>query len=105
MLPEADFRRLSLLQRQLAEALVNEDWPSMGELNTSITQSLERLSADGKLTQDTMRRLAPLKNLHAEVLRACATECDRLRAILQRHTEFGEGRQAYSLVDTVQGVD
>lgn len=105
MLLEADFRGLSLLQRELAQTLVTQDWARISELNTLITQRLEHLREDGQLTEDTKIRLAPLKRLHAEVLRACATECDRLRAILQCHTEFGEGRQAYSLLDTVQGVD
>ena len=103
MLPEPDFRRLSQLQTLLAQALVKQDWMRMGELNTQITESLQRLQDSGTLTAEALSKLTPLKQLHAQVLNSCANECERLKAILERHTELGEGRQAYSLLDSAPG--
>lgn len=103
MLPEDDLRRLSKLKPLLSEAHAKADWPRIGELNTLITQSLQRLRSAGALTEDALEELAPLKKLHGHVLISCTDECLRLKAILDRHTEFGEGRQAYSLVDSAHG--
>ncbi|MHC8306794.1 hypothetical protein [Pseudomonas sp. PB3P13] len=103
MLPEADLRRLLQLQQPLADAQVKQDWARIGELNALITQSLQRLRDAGALTEKALVELAPLKKLHGQVLSSCTDECMRLKAILDRHTEFGEGRQAYSLVDSAQG--
>lgn len=103
MQPEVDRRRLSRLEVLLAEALVNQDWTRIGELDTLIAQSLRRLQASGALTEQLLAQLAPLKHLHGRALGACADECQRLKTVLERHTTFGEGRQAYSLADSVQG--
>lgn len=97
MQPEADRRRLLRLEVLLAEALAARDWARMGELDTLIAQSLGRLRAGGALTPEVRAQLAPLKRLHGQALGVCADECQRLKAILGRHTEFGDARQAYSL--------
>lgn len=103
MQPEVDRRRLSRLEVLLAEALTAQDWTRIGELDTLIAQSMRRLHGSGALTEQVLAELAPLKRLHGRALGACAAECQRLKTILECHTAFGEGRQAYSLVDSVQG--
>ncbi|CAG8871069.1 hypothetical protein PS627_04265 [Pseudomonas fluorescens] len=103
MPPEVDRRRLSRLEVLLAEALIAQDWTRIGELDTLIGQCMRRLHSSGALTEQVLAELAPLKRLHGRALGACADECHRLKTILDRHTSFGEGRQAYSLANIVQG--
>lgn len=99
---DTDRRRLLRLEVLLAEALADRDWTRIGELDALIGLSLRRLQANGALTPRLLAELAPLKRLHGRALGSCADECQRLKTILERHTEFGEGRQAYALVDSAQ---
>lgn len=105
MPPVAEFSRLAQLQELLAEALVREDWVRIGEIDGLIRRCLERLQDARPLNDETRRKLAPLKALHGHALQACARECARLSTILANHTDYAEGRQAYSLADSLQGVN
>lgn len=105
MPPAAEFTRLALLQELLAEALAKEDWVRIGEVDGLIRRCLERLQDAQPFNNETRRKLAPLKALHGHALQACARECARLSLILANHTDYAEGRQAYSLADSLQGVN
>lgn len=98
----ADLRRLAHLRQCLTEALANEDWPRIHQIDLLIRQGLQRLNAGGELSAHTLGELATLKALHGQALQACTRECQRLSALLVSHTEYGEGRSAYSLADSVQ---
>ena len=98
----ADLRRLAQLHKLLGDALAKEDWPRIREIDLLIRQGLQRLDAEGALNPRTLNELAPLKARHGQALQACARDCQRLSALLASHTEHGEGRSAYSLVDSVQ---
>ena len=102
---EAEFNRLAHLQKLLAEGLAKEDWVRIGEVDGLIRQCLERLQDAQPFNDETRRKLAPLKALHGHALQACARECARLSQILANHTDYAEGRQAYSLADSLQGVN
>ena len=102
---EAEFNRLAHLQKLLAESLAKEDWVRIGEVDGLIRQCLERLQNAQPFNDETRRKLAPLKALHGHALQACARECARLSQMLANHTEYAEGRQAYSLADSLQGVN
>ena len=103
MLPTNDLRRLDRLGQLLGAALAGEDWARIGEIDLLIRQGLQRLSVAGELGAETQARLEPLKALHARALQACTRECQRVGSLMGRHTEHGEGRRAYSLLDSVQG--
>ena len=103
MLPTNDLRRLDRLGQLLGEALASKDWARIGEIDLLIRQGLQRLSVAGELGAETQARLEPLKALHAQALQACTRECQRVGSLMGRHTEHGEGRRAYSLLDSVQG--
>lgn len=103
MLPTNDLRRLDRLGQLLGAALAGEDWARIGEIDLLIRQGLQRLSVAGELGAETQARLEPLKVLHAQALQACTRECQRVGSLMGRHTEHGEGRRAYSLLDSVQG--
>lgn len=100
-----DVRRLAQLQHRLGEMWQEHDWAGIVELDGVIRQQLQRLHDIGPLTEEAVARLAPLKQLHAQVLEAGYTEYQRLRVILSQHVEHSEGRNAYSLADSVQGVE
>lgn len=102
---EAEFNRLAHLQKLLAEGLAKEDWVRIGEVDGLIRQCLERLQNAQPFNDETRRKLAPLKALHGHALQACARECARLSQMLANHTEYAEGRHAYSLADSLQGVN
>lgn len=104
MPPVAEFSRLAQLQELLAEALVREDWVRIGEIDGLIRRCLERLQDAQPFNDETRRKLASLKALHGHALQACARECARLSQMLANHTDYAEGRQAYSLADSLQGV-
>lgn len=103
MLPKADLRRMERLRLLLAESVAQEDWSRIAQIDVLIRQSLQRLSATGELSAQARAELAPLKALHGQALHTCARECQRLRGLLERHTEHGEGRNAYSLAGSAQG--
>lgn len=103
MLPEVDLQRLEHLRLLLCEALGKEDWPRIGEIDSLIRLGLQRLRAEGELSAPLVAALAPLKALHGQALQACALECQRVSGLLRSHTEHGEGRRAYSLLESVQG--
>ena len=103
MLPTNDLRRLDRLGQLLGEALASKDWARIGEIDLLIRQGLQRLNVAGELGAETQARLEPLKALHARALQACTRECQRVGSLMGRHTEHGEGRRAYSLLDSVQG--
>lgn len=102
---EAELRRLAHLQGLLSKALAKEDWVRIGEVDRSIRLCLERLQDAQPFNDETRITLAPLKALHGHALQACARECARLSQILANHTDYAEGRQAYSLADSLQGVN
>ena len=104
MTPAADLSRLAQLQKLLAEALAKEDWVRISEVDGLIRLCLERLQDARPFNAETRRKLAPLKALHGHALQACARECARLSQMLANHTDYAEGRQAYSLADSLQGV-
>lgn len=101
----ADFNRLAQLQGLLAEALAKEDWGRISEVDGLIRLCLERLQDARPFNDAIQLKLAPLKALHGHALQACARECARLSQILANHTDYAEGRQAYSLADSLQGVN
>lgn len=103
MLSTNDLRCLDRLGQLLGAALAGEDWARIGEIDLLIRQGLQRLSVAGELGAETQARLEPLKVLHAQALQACTRECQRVGSLMGRHTEHGEGRRAYSLLDSVQG--
>ena len=103
MLSTNDLRCLDRLGQLLGAALASKDWARIGEIDLLIRQGLQRLSVAGELGAETQARLEPLKALHAQALQACARECQRVGSLMGRHTEHGEGRRAYSLLDSVQG--
>lgn len=103
MLPTNDLRRLDRLGQLLGEALASKDWARIGEIDLLIRQGLQRLNVAGELGAETQARLEPLKALHVQALQACTRECQRVGSLMGRHTEHGEGRRAYSLLDSVQG--
>ncbi|MEC4239903.1 hypothetical protein [Pseudomonas sp. DSV-1] len=105
MLRTNDLRRLDRLGQLLGAALASEDWTRIGEIDLLIREGLQRLSVAGELDAELQARLEPLKALHAQALHACTRECQRVGSLLGRHTEHGEGRRAYSLLDSVQGED
>lgn len=105
MLRTNDLRRLDRLGQLLGAALASEDWARIGEIDLLIREGLQRLSVAGELDAELQARLEPLKALHAQALHACTRECQRVGSLLGRHTEHGEGRRAYSLLDSVQGED
>ena len=80
-----DLRRLDHLGQLLSAALAAEDWARIGEIDALIRQGLQRLRVTG--------------------MQGCTRECQRVGGLLGRHTEHGEGRRAYSLLDSVQGED
>lgn len=98
-----DLRRLDHLGQLLSAALAAEDWARIGEIDALIRQGLQRLRVAGELGAELQARLEPLKALHARALQGCTRECQRVGGLLGRHTEHGEGRRAYSLLDSVQG--
>ena len=102
---EAELNRLAHLQKLLAEGLAKEDWVRIGEVDGLIRQCLERLQDAQPFDVKTRRTLAPLKALHGHALQACARECARLSQMLANHTEYAEARHAYSLADSLQGVN
>ena len=103
MLSTNDLRCLDRLGQLLGAALASKDWARIGEIDLLIRQGLQRLNVAGELGAETQARLEPLKALHAQALQACARECQRVGSLMGRHTEHGEGRRAYSLLDSVQG--
>ena len=105
MPPATDFSRLAQLQGLLAEALAREDWVRIGQVDGLIRQCLEGLQNAQPFNDETRLKLAPLKALHGHALQACARECARLSQMLANHTEYAEGRHAYSLADSLQGVN
>jgi len=98
-----DLRRLDHLGQLLSAALAAEDWARIGEIDALIRQGLQRLRVTGERGAELQARLEPLKALHARALQGCTRECQRVGGLLGRHTEHGEGRRAYSLLDSVQG--
>lgn len=98
-----DLLRLDHLGQLLSAALAAEDWARIGEIDALIRQGLQRLRVTGELGAELQARLEPLKALHARALQGCTRECQRVGGLLGRHTEHGEGRRAYSLLDSVQG--
>lgn len=102
---EAELRRLAHLQGLLSKALAREDWVRISEVDGWIRLCLERLQDAQPFNDETRHKLAPLKALHGHALQACARECARLSQILANHTDYAEGRQAYSLADSLQGVN
>lgn len=104
MLPEHDRSRLALLQYRLGQLWIERDWVAIGELDGVIRLVLQQLQDRGAMTDEVVHQLAPFRQLHAQVLEAGCAESERLRSILNRHVEHSEGRDAYSLADSDQGV-
>lgn len=105
MQPENDQRRLARLQPLFAQALANNDWERVGQLDRLIRQSLQPLAGGARLTPQLQAQLAPLKQLYGQALQICSGECQRLHSVLMLHTEHGDGRDAYALAGSVQGVE
>ncbi|WP_409498794.1 hypothetical protein [Pseudomonas fragi] len=97
-----DLRRLDHLGRLLAGALEQKDWARVGEIDRLIRQGLQRLSANGQPGADLQARLAPLKACYARARQTCMREHQRLGDLLGSLAQHGEGRLAYSLLDSVQ---
>ena len=105
MQPETDRRRLTRLQPLFAEALASNDWERVGQLDLLIRQSLQPLAGSAQLSPALQAQLAPFKHLYMQALQLCSGECQRLQSVLTQHTEHGDGRDAYALAGSVQGVE
>lgn len=98
-----DSEQLADLCRQLQQALDSGNWDDMAKTNLAIRELLPRLPVDSELGTPARQLKQRLKSLHAEGLKKCRAECDRLKDVLSSHTEYAEGRAAYMQIDSFGG--
>ena len=98
-----DSERLAEAYRQLSQALEESHWDALAKADLAIRALLSELPTDAELDVAARGIKQRLKSLHAEGLKKCSLECERLKDILSRHTEYAEGRSAYMQVDSFGG--
>ncbi|AXM98878.1 hypothetical protein ACU5P1_09355 [Pseudomonas plecoglossicida] len=104
MLPENDRNRLALLQSRLGQLWLARDWAAIGELDGVIRLELQQLQGRGAIAGEVVSQLALFRQRYTQVLEAGRVESERLRSVLNRHIEHSEGRTAYFLAGSDQGV-
>lgn len=102
MRPSGDRERLRGLHRLLEQALAANDWNRIAQIDRAIAKQLQAM-AGRPATAEVLRAKNELKILHAQAVKACERECEKLRQRLMDHLEYGEARAAYRQIELTQG--
>lgn len=91
-------RRAALMQlsQQLAAASSGADWEALEKLTASLAKNLPLLHARGAWSQAELSQLQELRKIHAEALKICSAEKDRLGLRLGALQANKEGWVAYA---------
>jgi len=87
---------LTQLARQLAAACDATDWAALEHLTASLAKNLPLLHARGAWNQAELLQLQQLRKIHAEALKICSAEKDRLGLRLGALQANKEGWVAYA---------
>lgn len=96
-------QRIARVYGQLRQALEAADWEAVAEADLAVRELLQSLPDEAELELASGQLRQRLQRLHAHGVKACAAECERLRQVLQRHIEYGEGRSAYLQTESLGG--
>jgi len=90
-----DCRRLLELYAELEQALRDNQWMALADIDLAIREQLMSLARQPGLSEEARKARHRLKLLHGQAYQACNEECERLRRVLVSHLEHAEGRSAY----------
>lgn len=97
--------RLADVYRQLQQAMELNDWQAIGSASQAVRALLDELPPVTELSTRARQLRERLGVLHSEALERCRRECERLREVLNSHTEYAEGRSAYMQIEGLVGED
>ncbi|WP_257572844.1 hypothetical protein [Janthinobacterium sp. UMAB-56] len=80
----------------MSEAMVQQDWEAMGELSASLAKNIPLLAERGAWTVPEKTELLQLRKIHAQAVKICSEEKERLGLHLGALQANKEGWVAYA---------
>lgn len=87
---------LQQLNRQLSAAIAQKDWDAMGRLSASLAKNIPLLAERGAWNALEQTELLQLRKIHAQAVKICSEEKERLGLHLGALQANKEGWVAYA---------
>jgi flagellar protein FliT len=91
-------QRLQATRQALHDALVNQDWSAIGELDLQCRMAVDAALVDGLQDEEQLRSsLQQLLDLYRELVAVCQAEQKRLAGELRHLNQSHQGAKVYKM--------